>query len=213
MGKMLVHILILLLLVMSSCNSVKFFQSEKKHFHFEKIYSNSDSLFLADYIVYGISEKAKHRFKIQLNEDSLFNILKSSFSKQALNIISLDTNTNYDDYSFFSDEYFTYKNFNKSILFKSAINYPDKKLIFPVLLKYYKQRVHFDPSFFSCHITLAVFVVQNCEILYYRQVRHEEIIKTKNHPYEFDDFYIPIPLNKWDELVKEAMQPYIDRLK
>lgn len=207
----------LVLFITYSCNTVQSYRSETKHFHFEEFYNSSDSLLLADYIIYGISENQNFRLKIELNDDSLFNILKSSLSKQQLNINYEDENHNYSNLSFFSDEYLTLKKINKSILFKSASDYPDKKLIFPVLLKYYKHRTNFDASVtvyprFYCQITLAVFVVQNCEVLYYKQVRHEEIVNKEYHPFEFEDFHIPISQQDWDDMIKEVMKEYIERL-
>ena len=218
MGRLLVIGLLLIIVITSSCNSIHSYRREKKHFYFEEFYSASDSLLLSDFIIYGISEEPKFRLKIQLKDDSLINILKSSLIKLPLNFSQTEDNNNYDNLSFFSGEYLTYEDINKSLLFKTANSYSDKKIIFPILLKYYKQRTNFDPARtvyprFYCHLTLAVLVVENCEVLYYKQVRHQEIVNAEHHQFEFEDYHVPIAQKHWDELVQEVMKEYIERLE
>lgn len=60
----------------------------------------------------------------------------------------------------------------------------------------------------TCEVTLAVFVVKNRDVLYYKQVRHNEIVKDKDHTHAYEDFFIPISTSTWDEMVRNVMKEY-----
>ena len=207
-----------MVLVMQSCKSNFFLNKEIQLFHFQNSYNKQDSLHLSDFIFYGISEEPNFRLKIDLNDDSLYNILKGSLSKLKLPIHYKSNKTNYSNLSYFIDKYLPYEKINKSLIFKSANSFNDKHLIFPVLQLYFRQRINFDPSItvyprYYCYLSLAIFIVKNREVLYYKQVRHEEVVNKEYHPYEFEDYHVPISQENWDGLVKEVMKEYIERLE
>ena len=216
MGRVIIYILALLLAV--SCGLNKRPVDEKQFFRFLESYNSQDTLYLKDYIVYNTSKGRDYRLNIRMHEDSLFTILKSALNNLNINIQQVEQGHNYANLSFFSDEYLTYENINKSLLFKSASHFPDKYVLFPVLLLYHERLVNLDatrPGFpkFSCSLSLALLIVKDGEVVYYKQARYNETVKRDDHPFDYEDFNIPIPEERWDELVKGAMQPYIDRLK
>ena len=56
-------------------------------------------------------------------------------------------------------------------------------------------------------------MVKNNRVIYYKQMRYVEKVYSKNHSYDFEDFYIPIAQKHWNGLVREVMKEYIERLE
>lgn len=209
---------ILLLVLANSCGLNKRPVDEKQYFHFEESYKEIDTLYLKDYIIYNTSKGRDYRLDIKKDDDSLFSILKSSLEKTEINLKHIDSNHNYAKLSFFPDEYLTYEKINKSLIFKSASDFPDKYVIFPVVQIYHNRITNFEatkPGYpkLSCSISLAIFIVKNREVLYYKQARYNKTVSEEDHPYEYEDFNMLIPREKWNGLVDKAMKEFMERLK
>lgn len=191
----------------------------QNHYSFvDERYATQDTIYLNDFIVYSSSVYRDYRLKVETHGDSLFNIFNSGIDKLNLNIRHFEGGRNYAQLSFFSDAHLTYEKINKSLIFKSVSQFPDKTIIFPVILNHYRLFNNFDASSFyypkfGYYLTLAVFVVKNKEVLYFNQTRHLVFVNQKDHPHNFYDFHIPISQETWNSLVLEVMRDYIERLK
>lgn len=210
--------LVLLFVMASSCSYNKNFIGQKHYSVVQESYQPNDTIYLKDFTVYSTSMYRDYRLKVEHHGDSLFNVFKSGINKLNLNLRNVEGGRNYAQLSFFSDAHLSYQKINRSLIFKSASQFPDKTIIFPVILNYHRLFKDFDRSShhfpkFGYYLTLAVFIVKNKEVLYFKQTRHFVLVNHRDHPFKFEDFHIPIPQEKWDELVKEVMHEYIERLK
>jgi hypothetical protein len=216
MGRIIVYILVIVLAI--SCGLNKRPVDERQYFLFQENFNDKDTLYIKDFILYNTSKGRDYRLNIRMHEDSIFTIIKSALNKLNLNIEQVEQGHNYAALSFFSEEHLTYDHINKSLLFKSASTLPGKYVLFPVLLIYHERLVNLDatrPGFpkFSCSLSLAIFIVKDDEVVYYKQSRYNKTVKKDDHPYDYEEFIIPVPEERWDGLVREVMKEYIERLK
>lgn len=200
--------------LLAACKSEGFTRQEMSHFQYNEEYDSYDSLYFSDYIIYAIAEEPRLRYKIKVNSDSLLGILQKSMNELNIPIKYKGNGNNYAHWSYFTDRYLDYETVNTSLLFKSAHRFTDRTIVFPVLQMYYRQVTNFDhnvtvyPKYY-CYVSLGIFMVKNSRIVYYKQSRHYELVDKEHHPFEFEDFHIPIPHKAWLNLVSTAFSEYI----
>lgn len=218
MKTLLLLILTLLFLFIHSCANNKNFLGQKHYSYFESKYDALDSLYIKDYIVYSASKERNYILRVLANHDSTFQMFKTLLGQMDVPLKVKDGGENLQRLSFFGHEQLTYPDINKSLILKSALEFENKYVLFPIVLNFYKRLNSFDAQShgserYGNYITMAVFIVKNGQVVYYKQVRHLEIVEESKHPYAYEDFFIPISQDLWDGLVKEVMRDYIARLK
>lgn len=205
-------------LFVHSCANNKSFLGQKHYSYFESKYDALDSLYIKDYIVYSASKERHYILRVPANHDSTYQMLKTSLGQMDVKLKSIDGGENLQRLSFFGHEQLTYHDINKSLILKSALEFENKYVLFPVVLNFYKRLNSFDAQShgterYGNYITMAIFIVKNGQVVYYKQVRHLEIVEESKHPYAYEDFFIPISQDLWAGLVKEVMRDYMARLK
>jgi len=81
-------------------------------------------------------------------------------------------------------------------------------VLIPIINVRYERLSADSATEFMCFITLYVFLVQNDEIIYYKERRMWQEGNEEN----YNNYDFPVPQEKWDRLVREAMKEYIERL-
>lgn len=219
--KLVIKLCPFLLLIYSCTSKSGYIYKQKRFYHFETSYNINDTLHLSDYILYGLYDQVglKNFDIVYLNDDSLFNKFIDSFELLELPLNLNNAHNNKITESFLKNRYSRYKKIDKDYIKAIAKKQDEKTFIIPIIFKYFKSIRHGGiagadtyPTFY-CHFSLAVFIIKNNKIIYYKQMRHVESVDSEFHPYKFEDFKIPIPQEHWDGLVKEVMREYIERRK
>jgi hypothetical protein len=210
---------ILLLLLIYGCQSNGYYFENKRFFEFKHSYSGQDTLLVSDYVFYGINQIDLNNHEvISLNEDSLVGLFK--FSIQNLKIplhFSLST-TNKLNEDFERNPALKYKGMKLKTLLLSNNIKNNQTILLPIINFNFNKSHSAHPAgrdpypHYVCHLTLAVFIVKDEEVIYYKQMSHAEIVDGEFHPYPYEDFNIPISQEKWDGLVREVMKEYIERV-
>jgi len=217
-------ILILLgfVLLFNSCFSkTGYVYKQRRFYHFESYYSNKDTLYMNDFIMYGINTKnsIKNYIEVNINYDSLINIFKHSLINTDAPIILEKSRQNLGISIFKENHMGKFRKINKDDLFEIAkINTNNFKLI-PVIRLNFTTSTGLTTSgadtypHFLCFLDIAIFVIKNNKIVYFKNMTHMESVDGEFHPYKYEDFHIPIPQEHWDGLVREVMKEYMERLR
>ena len=218
MERVVFFLIVLFFLLVNSCSYNTNFMGQKLHAYVGDHYYADQTLYIKDFIIYSSTVSRDYRLKVESKGDSLFAIFKTGLDQLDLNLRYIEDGRNYAQLSFFTDEHLTYEKINKSLIFKSASQFPDKTIVFPVILNFYKIFQDFDMSSnyypkLAYYLAVAVIVVKNKKVLYFKQTRHLEFVSQKNHLHKYEDFHFPIPQEKWNSLVLEVMRDYVERLK
>ena len=210
--------------VVLSCKLSKTYIPDGKRFYkFNDTYSSTDTLFIRNFIMYGNADMGTLHDpwrRVRLNSDSLIHVFKTSISKiEAVNISVNDQIFNRVNNSYYSNPLLKYKKIDKEMLISFASNDTSVLSLIPVILFSFNASRWSGSGQFDtyprliCHLNIAVFIVKNQEIIYFKQMRYVEKVDGEYHPYEFEDYHIPIPQEHWDGLVQEVMKEYIERLE
>jgi len=178
-------------------------------------------MYLSDYILYNLQILGglNNYSEIYLNEDSLFSLFKISINKLDLPLIIADENKNLKTPDFINNPLLKYKKINKNSLFSIANNNPNKLSIIPILRQNFTTSTHKTTSgadpypHYLCSLNIALFVISDNKVIYFKNIFHMESVYAEYHPYKFEDFHIPIPQEHWDGLVREVMREYVERMK
>lgn len=197
---------------------------ERRNYIINEKYSFKDTLFIKNYILYGNADVGTIHNpwkRVELNSDSLIDIFKISISKiESINVCvnkPLFNRVKSDSYR--SNPLLKYKKIDRNeIISLARIGLNEISLIPVINFSFYSTRWSGSGQSdtyprFICHFNIAVFIVKNEEIIYYKQMRYVEKVNSEFYPYEFEDFHIPIPQKHWDGLVREVMKEYIERLE
>jgi len=221
MLKYIIAILASIIIIYSCKSKNGYLYEQKGYYNFEPTYNRNDSLYLSDYILYSLHSKSGHdKFgSVNLNDDSLFNIFKASLKRLDLPIKYNTVNNNKLTDEFIRNHFLKYKNIDKEYIKRMTKQLNGKTAVIPIILKLFNKFTNVSsggadtyPSYI-CHFSLAVFIIKNNKIIYYKQMRHVESVYGEFHPYKYEDFHIPIPHEHWDGLVREVMKEYIERMK
>lgn len=207
-----VNLLIVLTLIvcMTSC---------KQSFHkiINDDYRKQDTLIVCDYLILNNVQEGLFRYTYtatDLFSDSIFKIVKTSFQK--LNI-KLQTNNskNAVDSIFLAHKYNSIRKPPNELILNITKRCNNKLVLVPFIELYHGSlSAEGGPTYFS-KAYFTVFIVKNNEIIY----AYDYLVTSKwyNTAEDENDFSErPFNLhteNDWDELIKGAMQPYLDRLK
>ena len=223
--KKYLQLMLLIFVLLIGCKFSKTYIPDQRRFYiFDKTYSSLDTVVIENYILYGV-EHTKTLYnswkKVELNSDSLIRIIKESINQiEGINFIFNDSLKNKKNKSFYLNPRLEYKKTDKEDIILLASEDTNVVSLIPIVLKSFG--VTRDPSLGAgeytypeliCHLSLAVYMVKNNKIIYFKQNRYVEIIHRKKHPYEYEDFFIPITQKHWDGLVREVMKEYIERLE
>lgn len=217
----------LFFVIISGCKLSKTYKPDEKRFYvFNNTYSSSDSLYFQNYVLYAIARKGElvaEDTRVRLNSDSLIKVFKNSISQLKEVRMNIDTSTpllNRVNSSYFSNPEFRYKLYDKDYIISLANKEKDVISFVPVVGLLYDTFRSASLGagadtypMLICHLSIAVFIIKNEEILYYKQMRYVESVDGEFHPYAYHDFNIPIPQEHWDGLVREVMKEYIERLE
>lgn len=88
MLKYIIAILVSFILIYSCKSKSGYLLEQKRYYSFEPTYNKNDTLYLSEYILYGLHSKSGHnKFgSVNLKDDSLFNIFKTSLKRLDLPI-------------------------------------------------------------------------------------------------------------------------------
>lgn len=209
-----------LILLFLSCTTNGFRSIDKKHSKILDAYS-LDTLYLADYLMYGTRYsrrlKPKHT-EINLKADSLFGVFKKAVKNSGIPIVLKETNQNRMSNKFIRDDEMNHEvlsNDNLGYIAEVAGNSYNRLVIVPLISKSYTYgKIPEDPEwYYVCRLYLTIFVVSNNEILYSKQMDYVESITSQLSPLDFDPRDIQIAQKYWDGLFKETMREYIERVK
>lgn len=216
------NLIYILLAVLFLCSCITYTQKgnvyrNKKHYTFEVAYSQKDTLHIHDYILHGFARNNKHA-KIQLNDDSLFNIFKRSITKLNIPLSFANSHQNAINPNFEENKYLVYKKIDFTYLYSLAKNNQNKTILIPIIYKNYSWHNGYGPNDTyptnRCFLILAIFIIKNDTIVYFKILSLEESIDTEyNRDNKYEDFNIPISQERWDNLVEDVMLEYINRLK
>ena len=220
MYKYILFILTMVLLFFS-CMSNGYNLKQRRFYNFESSYNKTDTMYLSDFIFYNLQDLGglNNYREIYLNEDSLFSLFKISINKLDLPLIIADENKNLKTTDCIKNPLLKYKKIKKDSLFSIANKNLNKLSLVPIIYLNYTSRTHItisgaDPyPHYLCFLNIALFVISDNKVIYFKNMYHVEIVDAEYHPYKFEDFHIPIPQEHWDGLVREVMREYIERMK
>jgi hypothetical protein len=208
-----------MLFLIFGCNSSIYNYTNRKHYTFEKSYKSNDSLLFEKYILFGLSFEGLKNRKIAIENDSIMNIFIHSINKLGLPIQTSNKIENIEQLNCTTGKILKYKNINKKCLKESFIQKKYKAYILPIISLSFGKSTHLSTAgadkypHFVVILDVAIFIIKNDEVYYYKQMSYVESIDSEYHPYKFEDYKIPIPQKHWDGLVKEVMREYLERRK
>lgn len=207
---------LLALVFINSCSYYGYYFEDRRNYVFQEAYLN-DSLELSDYILFGTYRRKRLDYgNVRLKSDSLFTIFKESISKIQLPI-SFDRNIRNRSNKRIIDTYHSRAKHISAENIKGYTNIEDvsdsKRIIIPVIkFNFYTDRTTSGSGGdYITHLSLAIYVLEKNNVVYYKKMRHME--KQHDLSAHLNDFQVPIPQEKWDNLVKEVMKEYIERLE
>lgn len=205
---------IICFLVLNSCvTEMGYYKHHQRRFIFEPIYNHSDTLIMSNYVLYGNSFRHSKNHKVEHNDDSLFNILKGSFSKLAIPLINDTPYINKTSEEFENNIYQKYnKNFENAILNLAAEGNKDNWQLIPVVTFNY-HIYHIAGYNLLTDLLISLFIVHQNEIKYYKHLRYPHSESIDGSPPKEAHSWLPIPQEHWDGIVKDVMKEYIERLK
>lgn len=181
-----------------------------------------DSLYVNDFVIQ--SKHSKSTFSkwevLEIDADSVKNLFDSSLTQTKLNVYFNTNGENRVNEQFLDNTYMKPRKVNRdTILFYSKDNSKDYTVLFPIVSfssdSFSTSAFGFSgvvpgESMYHIRLTLTIYLIKNGEIIYIGQVR-------TSHVHQINDRYNEdnkqkIPLERWDGLVKEAMDEYIERL-
>ena len=218
-------LIFLILCLIVGCKLSKTYIPDQKRFYIlDETYYNKDTLFIENYILYGVEHtKTLHSSwrKVDTNSDSLIQIFRNSINQiQEINTVFNDSLINKKNEDFYLNPRLEYKKIDKEDIILLASKDTNTVSLIPVFLTSFGEVR--DPSLGAgeytypeliCHLSLAVFIVKKNQIIYYKKMRYVEIVHRKYHPYDYEDFHIPIAQEHWDGLIRVVMKEYIERLE
>ena len=206
-------------LLFFSCSYHGFYFDNKRNHQAKESYSN-DTLFLSDYILFGTySQKRLNYGIVRLKSDSLFTIFEKSIKKTQLPI-SINNNRNVSNKRIIDKYHSRAKHIkaeNIKVYTKASKMGNSKRVIIPVIKFNFNTDNHCSDAgcdtYYVVHLSLAIFILENNEVIYYKKMRHEEKLDDDNIPDYYNYYNVPIPKEKWDKLVLDVMKEYIERLE
>ncbi len=187
-------------------------------------YSKKDTLHLRDYIFcystgyeddQGFMYSPRNRMSAT-NEDSIFNIFETSISKLELPLVILAKNQNRCDKSFHRNYPVRIWRMDKERILEIADSTGSSTVLVPFIriMQRTHVRIQGDPATSAVinkvsFVNLVVLVLKNDQIIYRRSFRYP----FGHHVESRSDPYPPIEQIHWDNLVRLAMEDYINRLK
>ncbi len=211
--------ILLTFVFIGSCSYHGFYYENRRNYVFQEVYSN-DTLVVGDYILFGTyNHKQLNYSEVNLNSDSLFSIFKKSINKTGLTICFGDKGKNLSNKKIIE----RYNSQSKHIGSEDINVYPNikdgadsKRIIFPVIKFNFRTDNHCGSAgcdeFYITNLSLSIFILENNNVIYYKKLRHTEK-SDLSFPDHHSFYQLPIPQEKWNNLVKDAMKEYIERLK
>ena len=176
---------------------------------FQDQYSKQDTIFVCDYMmINGIKQEGLFRTTFTVEEtftDSIFTICRRSFNQLEIELYTHNS-VNAVDSNFLLKKYnFSYRYPPTELILKVAETCNKEIVMVPLIELYHSST--YSIAYFTA------FIVRGNEIIY----AHGEDIKSKYYN-AADHYFKERPFNQhtekdWNELIKGAMQPYLDRLK
>jgi hypothetical protein len=218
----IILILLVFVLVLSSCFSKDgYIYKQRRFYQFDSYYISKDTLFMNEFILYGTNTRhsIKNYVEVSLNSDSLKTIFDRALTKTAVPIIFQKSSKNLGISIFKENPKLKFKKININDLFDIAYNNANNFKLIPVIALNFTTSTGLSTSgadtypHFLCFLDIAIFVIKNNKLVYFKNMVHMEKVDGEYHPYKYEDFHIPIPQEHWDGLVREVMKEYIERLK
>ena len=181
-----------------------------------------DSLYVNDFVIQ--SKHSNSTFSkwevLEIDADSVKNLFDSSLTQTKLNIYFNTNGENRVNEQFLDNTYMKPRKVNRdTILFYSKDNSKDYTVLFPIIsyTSYYSNNTAFGfsgvvPGEWKFHsfLTLTIYLVKNEEIIYVGQVYSPYVHEVEN---KLSIDRKKVPIERWDELVYEVLNEYINRLK
>ncbi len=209
-----------LLVVVASCNLSDFRKIDEDYYIFQDAYG-LDSMYMADYLMYGTRKDMSVSVfsRIELNNDSLFQVFKNAVINSSLPVDISPVNHNR-----MSSALIGYDKMNHRVLASGNLNYiigvakqsNHKLVLVPLITKSYVYTDYLGGPECSywVELYLTIFIVHKNEIIYSKQMsKREESVIIHTHPLDFDYNKIQVPQKYWDGLFRETMREYIERVK
>lgn len=187
-------------------------------------YSKKDTLHLKDYIFCyskgyeddeGFMYSPRNRISAT-NEDSVFNIFKTSIARLELPIVELSENQNRCDNSFHSNyPVRIHKIDEEQIQLIADIDESCTVLVpFIRIMQRTHVRIQGDPATNAVinkvsFLNLIIMILKNNQIVYRRSFQYS----FGKHVEDRSDPYHPIEQIHWDNIVRLAMEDYMERMK
>jgi len=221
-------ILLMVMTMMAGCHK-EFSKINKRASTTQKAYSLTDSLTIENYMLYNSQAHANlsHNSKyLPLNEDSVMQVVLKSFEKLNLPIFSqVSERKNHIDSAFYKDYLIRIRKIDEEWIKEIAGDSNGCVILVPFIS--ILNKIGFTGFISSGGITggngfivnsfvhLIVFIVENGEIIYSRQIRHSSERTWADTRAEAEALPPAPSVNQehWDELVRLAMEDYIKRLK
>jgi hypothetical protein len=227
--KILIAVIIVMVLTMMTGCHKEFSRLNKRFSTTQKTYIQTDSLFIKNYILWSTQDHQSFTFNnkpIPISEDSVMKVVWKSFEKLDLPIVShFEKGQNHIDSTFYKDYLIRIRKIDQDFLKKIAGNYQKTRILIPVINL--RNSIIFTGYITSggmsgsngfnmvSFVNLIVFIIEDKEIIYSRQIRHSSEITKADSRVEAEAIP-PAPLvtqEVWDELVRLAMEDYTKRLK
>jgi hypothetical protein len=213
----------LFLLSTNSCvTKHESFYVRQKRFHLiSDAYIKKDSVIFQNYFLFTQARDSNYGESefVENNSDSLVNILNESMKKlpEIYLSISKDLKNQFSE-SFYNIKYMDIRRFPLDSIINLGRANENVVSMVPIISIHHILSTNSslqgwsDPEFL-CFLSIAVFMIKNGKIIYYKQMFHQEKIEASKHSYPFYWYNLPIPQETWNSLVLEVMHDYIERLK
>lgn len=228
-NKIIITSIVLTVLTMLNGCHKEFSKLNKGFSTTEKFYSYPDSLTIKNYILFNSQAHANlsHNSKyIPINEDSVMQVIEKSFEKLDLPIFSqVREGKNHIDSAFYQDYLIRIRKIDEDWIKEVAGDSNGCVTLVPFIS--ILNKIGFtgfissggitggDGFIMNSFVNVIIFIVDNDEIIYSRQIRHSSERTLADSRAEAEALP-PAPLvtqEVWDELVRLAMEDYLKRLK
>lgn len=195
-------------LMLQACvhNYGDYLHDEQRHYIYDGVFNMNDTISIGHYQV--------HSNKWQ-DSDSLFNHFRLALINSEIPIHFSDSIKNVQINDFRDNRYLHARKIEDArikVHAETCINCTDLIMVPIISIRF--EATNYASSagsniLYSCRISLSIRLVQNNEIIYFKQLRIVEYGDREN----YQNYNFPIPQEQWDGLVREVMKEYIERLK